>query len=150
MLHFKGFSWERFPKMYKPKMTRFLGQYWKIWRIFRQNLFVYFQSTFHYFDTISMHCASEGGVCRGRKQSANKTHLSPDHQLEVDHSFFLLAKQACAASFFCCNNPKFGTFFMNHPLIEVLRLDEWLDINHFRKLAYIVHAYFFVLACLCT
>ena len=63
---------------------------------------------------------------------------------------FFTGKTGLCCFIFCCNNPKFGTFFMNHPLIEVLRLDEWLDINHFRKLAYIVHAYFFVLACLCT
>ena len=42
---------------------------------------------------------SPKGVCVGGKQSANKTHLSLDHQLEVDLSFFT-GKIAAPFSFF--------------------------------------------------
>ena len=84
---------------------------YKCWVVlyFYSNLFL------HYFDNNSTHCTSEGGVCRGRKQSANKTHLSPDHQLEVDHSVFLLAKQACAASFFVATTQNLGLFLWITP-----------------------------------
>ena len=101
--------------------------------------------------TIIQHTVHPKGVCVGGESNLQtKPICLLIINLKWTTRFFYWQNRLVLLHFFVATTQNLGLFFMNHPLIEVLRLDEWLDINHFRKLAYIVYAYFFVLACLCT